>query len=49
MSRPSLKAIWTNLVTYDAPLPVKVKMLVSNVSARFHGQSCCGHPGQPGC
>jgi hypothetical protein len=40
----------TNWSTYDAPLAVKVGLLVRN---RFRAtillQGCCGHHGQPGC
>jgi hypothetical protein len=50
MSRPSLRAAFANLVTYDAPLGTKLRMLVSNNLTKVRTRSnCCGNPGQPGC
>ncbi|HEX9076193.1 MAG TPA: hypothetical protein VF932_10460 [Anaerolineae bacterium] len=40
------------LTNLDAPypLPTKIKLLVRNLSLRLlRLQTCCGHPGEPGC
>lgn len=48
-NRRSTRQFLTNL---DAPypLPTKIRMLVRNLSLRLlRLQTCCGHPGEPGC
>jgi hypothetical protein len=48
--RPSLGAMFSNWATYDAPFFTKLKMVASNNLIKVRNrQSCCGHPGQPGC
>ncbi len=45
----SLRNVFTNL---DAPMPLprKLWLLARNISLRaVRLQSCCGHPGEPGC
>lgn len=49
MSRPSMRAVVANFATYEAPLPTKVALALRNAAKRLTGQTCCGHPGQPGC
>ncbi|MCC7355446.1 MAG: hypothetical protein IT330_17025 [Anaerolineae bacterium] len=47
--RAIMAAFLTNL---DQPLPwpTKVRLLVRNLSLRVvKRQTCCGHPGEPGC
>jgi hypothetical protein len=48
-SRPSLKDFMTNM---DQPMPIgeKWSKLIRNLWRRvvLH-QTCCGHPGEPGC
>jgi hypothetical protein len=40
----------SNWASYDAPFGVKRRMAVSNTLVKLRNrQSCCGHPGQPGC
>jgi len=34
----------------DMPLPRKIKLLLRNVGTKIvRLQTCCGHPGEPGC
>jgi len=48
--KPSLKAVFTNFWSYDAPLPTKVGLFVRNNLHKLRtGSSCCGNHGQPGC
>jgi hypothetical protein len=44
----SLGEFMTNLDT-PYPLPKKIWLLIRNLSTRLRGQTCCGHPGEPGC
>jgi hypothetical protein len=47
--RPSIGSFLTNL---DQPMPLGVKLLklVRNLWRRIAlRQTCCGHPGEPGC
>jgi hypothetical protein len=47
--RPSPRAFFTNLQV-DMPWTEKAKLLVRNNLIKItRGQSCCGHPGEPGC
>ncbi|MEW5801259.1 MAG: hypothetical protein AB1847_04045 [bacterium] len=47
--RPSPRAFFTNLQV-DMPWKEKAKLLVRNNLIKItRGQSCCGHPGEPGC
>jgi hypothetical protein len=46
---PSVKAFWTNM---SAPMPLGRKLhllLRNNLIKLKRRQSCCGHPGEPGC
>ena len=46
---PSLRAFFTNM---SAPMPLHRKLYLvfrNNYIKIRHGQSCCGHPGEPGC
>lgn len=46
---PSLRASWNNL-KQPGPLGWKVRRtLANNMTKLLHRQSCCGHPGEPGC
>ncbi len=48
--RPSPRAMFSNWASFDAPFGVKLRMAVSNTLIKLRKrQSCCGHPGQPGC
>lgn len=50
MERPSLGAVFRNFRTYDASLPTKLRLSLSNTLIKVRTRaSCCGHPGQPGC
>jgi hypothetical protein len=43
-------AFFTNLRTYDAPLPRKVRLALANSWRKVRTRSsCCGNYGQPGC
>jgi len=47
--RPNVKAVIDNLKK-PMPLGKKISLMLKNSAikiARF--QSCCGHPGEPGC
>jgi hypothetical protein len=48
--RPSLRAVFANWSTFDAPWHTKLRMVASNnlVKVRTR-QDCCGNHGQPGC
>jgi hypothetical protein len=42
--------MFSNWTSYDAPFGVKLRLAVSNTLIKLRKrQSCCGHPGQPGC
>jgi hypothetical protein len=42
--------MFSNWASYDAPFGVKLRMTVSYTLVKLRNrQSCCGHPGQPGC
>ena len=49
----SLRTIMASFLTnLEGPLPwpVKLRLLVRNLALRvIKRQSCCGHPGEPGC
>jgi hypothetical protein len=46
---PSLSASWQNLRQPGA-LGWKLRRLLANTASKVvHRQSCCGHPGEPGC
>ena len=46
---PSIKSFFTNM-SVPMPLHVKLRLLVRNNLIKIaRRQSCCGHPGQPGC
>lgn len=48
--RPSLKTVFTNFRTYDAPFHVKLGLFFSNNFHKLRTRSnCCGNHGQPGC
>ena len=47
---PSLKAVFNNFLTYDAPLTTKVGLFFRNNFHKLRSRSnCCGNHGQPGC
>ncbi len=46
--RPSLRAMFPNWATYDAPFPTKVVVSNNLIKLRTK-QGCCGNHGQPGC
>ena len=46
---PSLCAFFSN---FSAPMPLHRKIYLlfrNNFNKLSKGQSCCGHPGEPGC
>lgn len=48
--RPSLRALFNNFRTYDAPFHQKLGMALRNTLIKIRTHSdCCGHPGEPGC
>jgi hypothetical protein len=48
--RPSPKTLFANWASYDAPFATKLRMAAANTFIKLRRrQSCCGHPGQPGC
>jgi hypothetical protein len=50
MARPSLRHLFDNFASYHAPLPSKLRMLVTNQLTKVRtGSACCGHRGEPGC
>jgi hypothetical protein len=50
VTRPSLGAFVANFRDYDAPLATKIRMVLRNNAIKLRTrQSCCGHPGEPGC
>jgi SPX domain protein involved in polyphosphate accumulation len=47
--RPTLRSFFTNLHV-NMPWPKKIRLLVRNNWIKIRNfQSCCGHPGEPGC
>jgi hypothetical protein len=49
-SRPSLRAVFANWSTFDAPFCTKVRMVATNNLTKLRKrQDCCGNHGQPGC
>ncbi|MCX5888293.1 MAG: hypothetical protein NTY36_02440 [Deltaproteobacteria bacterium] len=47
--RPSARAFWTNL-SGPRPRPEKIRLLLRNNWLKLvRIESCCGHPGEPGC
>jgi hypothetical protein len=47
--RPSVRAFMTNM-NQPMPLPEKLAKLARNYWRRVVlKQTCCGHPGEPGC
>ena len=50
MARSGGKAFFTNLNSYDAPLPTRVRLALANNWKKLRtGSGCCGNYGQPGC
>ncbi len=48
--RPDLRAVLANWRTYDAPVPTKLRLVVTNNLIKLRTrQGCCGNHGQPGC
>jgi hypothetical protein len=46
---PSLRSAFTNM-SVPMPLHLKLRLLVRNNLIKIaKRQSCCGHPGEPGC
>lgn len=49
MSKPTPRSFFTNLRA-PMPWPKKLWLLLRNNWIKIRrGQSCCGHPGEPGC
>ncbi len=47
---PSLRAVFNNWRTYDAPFHVKLRLSFRNTLIKIRTQSdCCGNHGEPGC
>lgn len=50
MARSSGNAFFANFSTYDAPFPMKVRLVLANSWRKVRTRSdCCGNYGQPGC
>jgi len=50
MATPSPRALIANFRDYDAPLTTKLRLAWRNTAIKLRQhQSCCGHPGEPGC
>ncbi|MFA5802547.1 MAG: hypothetical protein WC911_08750 [Thermoleophilia bacterium] len=48
--RPGARAFFTNWSESDLPLAGKLRLTFRNQWIKVrHGQSCCGHEGEPGC
>jgi hypothetical protein len=48
-SNPDPKDFFENLQT-KLPLKEKIRLIIKNNWIKIkHRQSCCGHPGEPGC
>jgi hypothetical protein len=48
--RPSLRALFNNFSTYDAPFHIKLALAFRNTFIKIRTHSnCCGNPGEPGC
>ena len=48
--QPSIRAVFSNFRSYDAPFITKVRMAVANNLTKARTRSnCCGNHGQPGC
>jgi hypothetical protein len=47
---PSLRSVFTNWRTYDAPFHVKLRLALRNTLIKIRTRSdCCGNYGEPGC
>lgn len=47
---PSPRAFFTNWSDSDLPFAAKLRLTFRNQWIKIgHGQSCCGHEGEPGC
>ena len=47
---PSPTAFFSNLRNSDLPWPRRLAVALSNFWRKCHlVQTCCGHPGHPGC
>jgi len=50
MANSSFHDTVANFREYDAPLPTKLRLALSNTLIKLRTRSsCCGHLGQPGC
>jgi hypothetical protein len=50
MANSSFHDMIANFREYDAPLPTKLRLALSNTLIKLRTRSsCCGHLGQPGC
>lgn len=48
--RPAANAFFTNWRESDLPFAAKLRLTFRNQWIKIrHGQSCCGHHGEPGC
>ena len=48
--RPTIRALFSNFRTYDAPVHVKLALAFRNTLIKIRtGSDCCGHLGEPGC
>ena len=49
-ARPSLRTAFANWRAYDASIPAKLRMALSNSVTKLRTRKdCCGNLGQPGC
>ena len=51
MKRPRSPGNWiSNWRRSELPVPVRLLVAARNLSTRvLHGDTCCGHTGEPGC
>jgi hypothetical protein len=48
--RPNPRDLLRNFHDYDAPLPVKLRLMLANNWKKLRtGSSCCDNHGEPGC
>ncbi|HYM49291.1 MAG TPA: hypothetical protein VET65_01850 [Candidatus Limnocylindrales bacterium] len=47
--RRSSRSAYLENLRQPMPPGRKLWLISRNVAARFRGQRCCGHPGEPGC
>jgi len=50
VARPGFRDAVAIFREYDAPLPTKLRLALSNTLIKVRTRSsCCGHLGEPGC